>query len=88
LAGLVGKKLATQEIFGNWNNCRLAGRGVDRSLLGNTFDVKAGYVVLGNDFALTENPCHGRPRDTPGHDGFGPRFGMPGQHDFGLTVID
>ena len=56
-ADFVGNKLATQEIYGDGNNFRLAELSYDQSLLGNALDVKAGYLVLGSDFGRTPSLC-------------------------------
>ncbi len=56
-ADFIGNKIAVQEIYGDGDNTRLAELSYDQFLFGKTLNVKAGFVVMGDDFARTALLC-------------------------------
>jgi porin len=53
----IGNKIAVQEIYGDGNNTRLAEVSYQQLLFNNILDLKAGFIVMGDDFARTGILC-------------------------------
>jgi porin len=53
----IGNKIAVQEIYGGGENFRLAELNYQQSLFNNVLDLKAGFIVMGDDFARTGILC-------------------------------
>jgi len=56
-ADFIGNKISVQEIYSDGENVRLAELAYEQSLLRNHLDLKAGFVILGNDFGKTPVLC-------------------------------
>ena len=56
-ADYIGNKIAVQEIYGYGENFRLAEISYQQTLLNNLIDLKAGFVVMGDDFGRTPILC-------------------------------
>src|SRR5215469_2530794 len=55
-ADFIGNRLSVQTIFGA-ENLRVTAFSYEQNLFGNTLDLKAGYLVMGDDFAVTRLLC-------------------------------
>ena len=55
-ADFIGNRLSVQTIFGA-ENLRVTALSYEQNLFGNTLDLKAGYLVMGDDFAVTRLLC-------------------------------
>ena len=53
----IGNRIAVQEIFGTGEDFRLAELNYEQSLFNGALNVKAGFVILGDDFAKTPILC-------------------------------
>jgi len=56
-ADYIGNKIAVQEIFGDGENTRLAELSYQQLLFNNVLDLKAGFIVMGDDFGRTGILC-------------------------------
>ena len=56
-ADYIGNKIAVQEIYGDGENFRLAEVSYQQVLFNNTLDLKAGFIVMGDDFGKTPILC-------------------------------
>jgi porin len=56
-ADYIGNRIAVQEIFGAGSNLRITALSYEQSLFGNALILKAGYLVMGDDFAKTPILC-------------------------------
>jgi porin len=56
-ADYIGNKIAVQEIYGDGENARLAELSYQQSLFNNVLDLKAGFIVMGDDFGRTPILC-------------------------------
>jgi porin len=53
----IGNKIAVQEIYGDGENARLAELSYQQTLFNNVLDMKAGFIVMGDDFGRTGILC-------------------------------
>lgn len=53
----IGNKIAVQEIYGDGNNFRFAELSYQQVLFNDMLDLKAGFFVMGDDFARTAILC-------------------------------
>ena len=53
----IGNKIDVQEIYGDGNNFRLAEMSYQQALFNHVLDLKAGFVVMGDDFGRTGILC-------------------------------
>jgi porin len=56
-ADFIGNRLAVQTIFGGGENLRITELNYEQNLFDDTLILKAGYLVMGNDFAATRLLC-------------------------------
>jgi porin len=56
-ADYIGNKIAVQEIYGDGENFRLAEISYQQSLFDKILDLKAGFFIMGDDFARTAILC-------------------------------
>ena len=56
-ADFIGNKIAVQEIYGDGENFRLAELSYQQVLFNKSLDLKAGFVVMGDDFGRTPILC-------------------------------
>ena len=56
-ADYVGNKINVQEIFGDGQNFRLAELDYDQNLFNGVLNLKAGWVIMGDDFGKTPILC-------------------------------
>ena len=77
-ADYVGNKIDVSEIYGDGNNFRLAELSYQQLLFNNLLDLKAGWVVMGDDFGRTGILCDfendafcAHPNSLPSDSGWG-----------------
>jgi porin len=56
-ADYIGNRIAVQEIYGDGENTRLAEFNYQQLLFNNVLDLKAGFIIMGDDFARTGILC-------------------------------
>jgi porin len=56
-ADYIGNRIAVQEIYGDGENTRLAEISYQQLLFNNILDLKAGFIVMGDDFGRTPILC-------------------------------